>query len=183
MNNLKNSFHENLINKTIIYKNSFMELHSDIIRLPNEKQATRDYLHHPGSVAAVPILDNGKVLLVKQYRHPVGTTLLEIPAGKLEAGEDPVESIQRELTEEIGYKANRIELLLSFWSSPGFSDEILHLYLATDLEPCSAKQDDDEFIEIVTMSKEELLEYLKNEARVDGKTALAVNTLIANNKW
>ena len=169
--------------KALLYQGNFLEYHRDEVLLPNGKTSSREYLHHPGAVAAVPILDNGEIVLVRQFRYPTNSVLLELPAGKLEPGEQPEESLRRELIEEIGYQAGKIKHLISVWTSPGFTDEIIHLYLATGLRPCPGEADSDEFLELVTMTKAELLSHLKSPGIIDGKTALTLAILELNNLW
>lgn len=166
-----------------IHQGNFLEFHRDRVLLPNGKTATREYIKHPGAVAALPLLNDGSVLLVKQFRYPTGQTLLEIPAGKLEPGEDPVACMCRELAEETGYQPGGLIHLASVWTTPGFTDEIIHLYLATRLEPAFLERDADEFLEIVRLSKSELLDYLNNGTVVDGKTVLAVSLMEMKKLW
>ena len=105
--------------KALLYQGNFLEYHRDEVLLPNGKTSSREYLHHPGAVAAVPILDNGEIVLVKQFRYPTNSVLLEIPAGKLEPGEAPEECLRRELIEEIGYQASEVKHLISVWTYSG----------------------------------------------------------------
>jgi ADP-ribose pyrophosphatase len=169
--------------KEIKYQGKYLEYHLDEVILPDGRTSTREYLHHPGAIAAVPLLDDGQVVMVKQFRYPTGSVLLEIPAGKLEAGETPDQCVERELIEEIGYKPDQISHLISIWTTPGFTDEIIHLYLATGLKPCRSHLDSDEFLEVVVMTKEELLDHLHSGAVVDGKTSLALFILEARKLW
>jgi ADP-ribose pyrophosphatase len=109
---------------------------------PDGHRFERDLVHHPGAVSVVPLLDNGQVVLVRQYRAPIGRELLEIPAGKRDVqGEAPEITAQRELGEEVGLHAGEIELLAEFYNSPGFSDEHTYTYLATELTECAAAPD------------------------------------------
>ena len=167
----------------LIHKGNYLEFYRDQVRLPNGATAFREYLHHPGAVAAVPLLQDGRVVLVRQYRYATGGIRLEIPAGKLEPGEEPEAAIRRELTEEIGYQAGEMIHLISMWTTPGFTDEIIHLYAARDLTPCSGEADSDEFLEIVTYEKAELLQLIHSGEVMDGKTALALLTLDARGLW
>lgn len=169
--------------KELIYKGNYLEYHRDHVLLPNGKTSTREYLHHPGAVAAIPLLDTGEVVMVKQFRYATGAVILEIPAGKLEKGENPTDAVRRELIEEIGYEPQQIIHLTSVWSTPGFTDEIIHLYLAQELKPCSGHLDADEFLEIVTISKPELAELLNSPGVIDGKTALALALAKMRGLW
>jgi ADP-ribose pyrophosphatase len=174
---------ETPLEKSVAYKGKFLDFHLDRVLLPNGETTTREYLHHPGAVAAIPLLDNGEIILVKQFRYPTGKVLLEIPAGKLESGEEPEECVRRELIEEIGYDPGRITHLISVWTTPGFTDEIIHLYLATDLKPCSGNLDSDEFLEVIKMKKEELLEQINSHTLMDGKTSLALAIMGLKGLW
>ncbi|MGE5581111.1 MAG: NUDIX domain-containing protein [Bacillota bacterium] len=169
--------------KVLICRGNFLELYQDQVVLPNGKVATREYLHHPGAIAAAPLLDSGEILLVKQFRYPTGSVLLEIPAGKLDPGEEPEVCVERELMEEIGYRPSQITHLISIWTTPGFTDEIIHLYLAKGLKPAFREKDSDEFLEVVAMSKEKLMEQLTALPVVDGKTALALTIMALRKLW
>ena len=169
--------------KELVYRGKFLECYVDQVILPNGKPATREYLHHPGAIAAVPVLDNGQIVLVKQFSYATGSVIMEIPAGKLEAAEKPEDCVRRELAEEIGFEPQQIIHLASVWTTPGFTDEIIHLYLAKGLKPLSLPKDSDEFLEIVTMNKEELLKKLYTDPIVDGKTALALSIIQSRKLW
>jgi ADP-ribose pyrophosphatase len=169
--------------KKLIYRGNFLECYVDQVILPNGKLTSREYLHHPGAIAAIPVLDNGEIVLVKQFRYPTGKILLEIPAGKLEAGENPEDCVRRELAEEIGYQPEQVIHLTSVWTTPGFTDEIIHLYLAKGLKPLQLEPDNDEFLEVVTMSKDELLKQLDTDPVIDGKTALALMIVELRKLW
>ena len=149
------------------------EFVTEPVDLPNGKRIALDVLRHPGASAVVPFLDDGRVVLVEQHRHAVGARLLEIPAGKLDPGESPEACAERELREETGYRAGRLERLGSIWTSPGFTDEVIHLFAAWDLEPGDQDLDGDEVIELVTLPFEEVLDGLATGI-VDGKSAAAL---------
>src|SRR5262245_61230150 len=104
---------------------------ADTIRLPDGRRRNREYLTHPGAVGVLAFANHGKILLVKQFRYPVGKFTLEIPAGKLSKGEDPLGCVRRELEEETGFVPSKVKKLLSYWPTAAFSDEVIHLYLAT----------------------------------------------------
>lgn len=174
---------ETAISKSIVHKGSFLELHWDEVRLPNGKASKREYLLHPGAAAAVPILDDGRIVLVRQFRYPTGRALLEIPAGKLDEGEDPATCIRRELSEEIGYQPGELIPLTSIWTTPGFTNEVIHLFLAKRLRAEPLNPDPDEFLETVVMTKAEVLKHLDTAEIVDAKTALAFAYLERRNLW
>ncbi len=169
--------------KELVYKGHFLEYYKDQVLLPDGRVTSREYLHHPGAIAAVPLLDNGQVLMVKQFRYPTNSILLEIPAGKLETGEEIKECVRRELMEEVGYEPEEIIHLSSVWTTPGFTDEIIHLFLAKGLKPSSNPKDNDEFLEVVAMNKEELLNHIHSGEIIDGKTALALSLMELRKLW
>ncbi len=139
---------ETTLSSEHLYQGKILNLRRDTVRLANDRQASREVVEHVDSAAAVPLLEDGRVVMVEQWRYPVGRGLLEIPAGILEAGEEPAEAMGRELTEETGYDAGRLELLLSVYLAPGYSQELIHIFLAQDLQPAHAAPDDDEIIRI-----------------------------------
>lgn len=149
------------------------ELITEPVDLPNGHRVELDLLRHPGAAAIVPFLDEDQVLLIRQYRYAVHGDLLEIPAGKLDPGEAPETCAVRELEEETGYRAGRIEKLGAIWTSPGFTDEIIHLYAAFDLERTEQRLEPDEIIELVPTRLDSALAALGTGV-VDGKSATAL---------
>ena len=139
---------ETTLSSELLYQGKILNLRRDTVRLANGRQASREVVEHVDSVAAVPLLDDGQVVLVEQWRHPVEQALLEIPAGIIDPGEQPAEAMRRELTEETGYAAGRLELLFSVYLAPGYSQELIHIFLAQDLQPAEAAPDDDEIIRV-----------------------------------
>jgi len=131
-----------------VYDGSVVSLRVDEVETAAGYRASREIVEHRGAVAAVPVLPDGDVLLVRQYRGAVGARLLEIPAGTLEPGEDPEQALQRELAEEIGMRAGRLQRLTSFLPSPGFLTEVVHVYLARDLTP-EQREAEEEDLEVV----------------------------------
>ena len=163
------------------YQGSFFSVQVDRIRLPNGREATREVVRHPGAAAVVPLKD-GAVLLVRQNRHAVGSDLLEIPAGKLDVpGEDPSDCARRELKEETGYEAGVLESLGVFYSSPGFTDERYHLYLATGLEQVgpAPEHDGGEPISAEWLRLDSALNAVTTGEIVDAKTALGLVLTLA----
>jgi len=140
---------ERTIGSRQIYMGRRVNLHLDRVVLPGGRETTREVVEHPDCVAIVAIDTEDNVILVRQFRHAVAQELLEIPAGGIEPGEDPLQSALRELEEEIGYTAGRMEQLGGFYSSPGYSTEFLHLFLARELEPGPRRSHEDEIIEVV----------------------------------
>ena len=134
----------------------------------------REVVRHSGGAGGLPIFDDGRVALVKQYRHPAGSELLEIPAGKIENNELPAVCAAREIEQEVGVRADRIEKLAEFYSTPGFCDEKLYVYLATGLTPVPQELDHDEFIRIVYLSFAEAVEMARSGEIEDSKTIVAL---------
>lgn len=131
------------------YRGDLIKVRLDTVALPNGQEITREIVEHPSSVCIVPVDADGSVLLVRQYRKAVESFLLEAPAGKMESGEDSEETALRELQEEIGHKAGRLQALGSFFVAPGWCTQTIHAYLARDLESARLDADEDEFIEVV----------------------------------
>ena len=142
--------------------------------LPNGHEIWLDIVHHPGAAAVVPFVGDAEVVLLRQYRHAAGGVILEVPAGKLDDGEPPERCAARELGEEAGYRAGRLEALGSIWTTPGFCDEVIHLFAAFDLERCSSRPEDDEVIEVIRVPLEHALELVWRGELRDAKSALAL---------
>jgi ADP-ribose pyrophosphatase len=157
-----------------VYKGRAVAFHVDTVRLPNKKTAVREYLHHHGAVGVLPFLDKHTVVLVRQYRYPVGQVTLEMPAGKLDPGEDHLVCVKRELREETGFTARRIRHLVDFWPTCAFSDELLRLYIADGLKPGKVSPDSDEFIEAVAVPYKEALDLVWTGRIKDSKTVIAL---------
>lgn len=156
-----------------IFQGKVISLQVDTVQLPNGNTATREVVRHPGAVAVLA-LHEGKLVVVDQYRQPMGRCEVEIPAGKLEPGEDPLEAAIRELQEETGYSCGEIKHLQSFYTSPGFADELIHLYVTEDLTAGEMAPDDDEFLENSELTLEEAYRYIQEGRISDAKTIMAV---------
>lgn len=165
---------ERMVEHTVPYEGVIVDVNLDKAELPNGRLAMREVVVHPGGVAALPMNDDGTVTLVCQYRYPFSRVLTEIPAGKLGKGEDPREGILRELHEEIGAQVGELIELGCMYSSPGFCQEVIYLYLAKNLTYGECDPDEDEFLEIVRVPFEELLEQVMDGTIKDGKTVAAV---------
>lgn len=170
---------EKTISTEEIFKGKIISLQVEDVELPNGKTSKREIVKHPGAVAVIAVTDEGKIVLVEQYRKAMERTLVEIPAGKLEKGEDPAECARRELEEETGYECKEMEWLVSFYTSPGFADEIVHLYVAKGLsqKEDAAGLDEDEFVNVEEVTLEEAIAYVKEKKIYDAKTAYAIQYL------
>ncbi len=144
------------------------------VRLPGGRETELDIVRHPGAAAVVPFLDEDHVLLIRQYRHAAGGTILEVPAGKLDPGETPERCAVRELEEEAGRRAGRLEKLGWIFTTPGFTDEVIHLFAAYELAPVPTRHEPDEVIELVPMPFAEALELVWRGELTDAKSALAL---------
>ncbi|MDF2922049.1 MAG: ADP-ribose pyrophosphatase [Paenibacillaceae bacterium] len=168
-----NKFEEVTISTNPIFKGKIISVQVDQVRLPNGETASREIVRHPGAVAVIALVDD-RMLVVEQYRKPFEKNLVEVPAGKLDAGEEPLAAAIRELEEETGYRAGNIRLLNSFYTSPGFADEKIYLYLAEELVKGEAHLDEDEFLDCTAITLEEAERYM-DEGRIgDAKTIMAV---------
>lgn len=172
MNNLE----EKTISTQQIFSGRVISLQVDEVQLPNGKQSKREIVKHPGAVAVIAVTPENKIVMVEQYRKALERTIVEIPAGKLEKGEDPKICAMRELEEETSYQCEKLEWLTSFYTSPGFADEIIHVYMATGLskKQTAASLDEDEFVELLEVSLEEALQLVKEQRIFDAKTVYAV---------
>jgi len=157
-----------------LYEGRVVSLRVDRVKLPSGRSTIREVVEHAPVVAIVPLDGEGNVLLVRQYRLPVKRSLLEIPAGGVDPGESAEEAAQRELQEEVGERAGRLEHLCSLFLSPGYSDEYMHLYLATELEPSVLKADVDESIEVVRLPLSEALQLIERGEICDAKTIVGL---------
>jgi len=148
------------------------------VLLPGGEESTREIVLHAGAVAIVAIDDDDNLYMVRQYRKPLERTLVEIPAGTMEEGEEPLQCAQRELEEEVGMKAEHWEKLLSYYSAPGFCNECLHLFLATGLTPGVAHLDADEFVERVVMPLDQAAKAVESGEIADGKSIIGILCLL-----
>lgn len=166
-------FEEVTVESTDIFKGKVISLQVDTVTLPDGSTATREIVRHPGAVAVLAIHDC-KMIVVDQYRKPLGRSQIEIPAGKLDPGEEPETAARRELAEETGYKAEHLVHLSSVYTSPGFADEIIHIYAADHLTPGEMHTDEDEFLEVLEITLEEAFEAMRDGRISDAKTVNAI---------
>lgn len=168
------NYEEKTLSIQQIYDGNIIKVEKQTVSLPDGKEATRDIVRHPGASAVIPLNEKGELYMVTQYRKPIEKVSLEIPAGKLDKGEDPAVCAKRELKEETGLEAGKIQHLVSIHSTPGFSDEVLHLYLATDLAEGDACADEDEFISSERIPVGKLVDMVLNHEITDAKTIIGV---------
>jgi ADP-ribose pyrophosphatase len=165
-----------------IYQGRIVNLMVDSITTAKGIDTVREVFHHPGGAAVIPLLAEGDVLLVRQFRYPMQESLLELPAGKIDPGETPESTAHRELAEEVGYTSGRLTKLTEFYTTPGFCDERLFLFLAEELWPCQKEQDEDEEIEICRYSLHVLSDLIRTGAIVDAKTIIGIQHLLLSRR-
>ncbi len=157
-----------------IFSGKVLTLNIDTVRLPNGVTVDLEIVRHPGAAAVVPLRDNGTVVLIKQFRHAAGGFIYEIPAGKLHPGEDPMHCAARELEEEIGYVAGRLERLTSILTAPGFTDEVIHIYKATGMTAGRQQLDRDEVLEVLEIPLDEAIKMITAGTIRDAKTIVGL---------
>ncbi|MCR5066567.1 MAG: NUDIX hydrolase [Erysipelotrichaceae bacterium] len=162
-----------ILKEEVIYEGRVCRLTHDTVTFDDNTIGYRDVLHLNGAVGILAFRDEDHIMLVQQYRHAVEQTILELPAGMLEKGEDPAEAAGRELQEETGYKAGKLTFLTSFFTSPGVVKETIYLYLATDLTFVGQHLDSDEYLSVKTFSTEEIEQMIADNKLNDGKSVLA----------
>lgn len=165
---------EKCIKQRDMYKGLIINVRLDKAELPDGRAVPREVVEHPGGVTVIPVFPNGDVAVVTQYRYPFGELLLEVPAGKLEKGEDPAECAVRELSEETGLRADELINLGSMYPSPGFCREVLHIYLAMGLHEGEPHPDDGELLTVGRVHIDELVNRIMNDEIRDAKTISAV---------
>ncbi len=157
-----------------VYKGRVVHLVIEDVELPNGNRVPLEIIHHPGAAAVVPFTAAGEVLLVRQYRHAAGGYLLEVPAGKLDPGEAPEACALRETEEEVGYAPGHLTRLGAIYTTPGFTDEVIHLYAAHDLVPGTANLGPDEVLSVVQLPLAEALARIRRGEIQDAKTICAL---------
>ena len=164
---------EHSLSREELLKGHFLHVVRETVRLPDGGTATREFVLHPGAVAVVPFLDDGRIVLERQYRHATGRVMIEIPAGKLDAGESPLVCGQRELLEETGYVAREWAPAFTMYPTVAYSDEAIHIWFARGLTMRKAQLDQGEFLEVFTATPEEFLGWCRDGQVVDSKTLAA----------
>ena len=166
------SYTEKTINSTEIFSGKVITLRTEDVSLPDGNVGYREIIHHPGGVGIVALTDDNKILMVKQFRKAIEKEIYELPAGKLEKGEDPLVCGKRELEEETGYTAKEFVPLGFLYPSPGITDEITYVYLAWGLEKGNKNLDEDEFLDVCEMTIDEVYSQIMNNSINDAKTVI-----------
>lgn len=165
---------EKLLSTQRMYAGKVLRLDLDTVELPNGQTADLEIIRHPGAAAIVPIKDDGRVVLIRQLRHAASGFIYEIPAGKLDRMEHPKVCAERELEEEVGYRAGRLDLLTSIWTAPGFTDEVIHIFKGTELKPGRQQLDRDEVLEVVEWPLEKAIAGIQDGTIRDAKTIIGL---------
>ncbi|CAD2073655.1 ADP-ribose pyrophosphatase [Jeotgalicoccus coquinae] len=173
---------ENTRSREDIYDGKIIDVKKLTVELPNGKEAYREVVYHKGAVAVIAV-DGESMYFVKQFRISTEEVLLEVPAGKIEIDEHPDETVKKELKEEIGGESDKIEKLYEFYVSPGFSNELIHLYEAADVSFSDSQLEDDEFLDIVKVPLTELKDRMHKGEFRDGKTLVAVHHVLLSNGY
>lgn len=165
---------EHQLSSRAVYDGRLLHVREDAVRLPNGREATREYITHPGAVVVVPVLDSGDILLVRQFRYPLRREFYELPAGKIDAGEDPLRCGQRELLEETGFVADAWRYLTTLHPCIGYSDERILVYLARGLVEHGHRRDEDEFLDNTVLPLEQAMSWVREGRISDAKTLIGL---------
>jgi ADP-ribose diphosphatase len=174
---------EKVVSSEMIYKGRAVTLRKDIVDLPSGRRTSREIMEHPGSVAIVPSLDDGGLLFIRQFRLATRGTIWEIPAGTLETGENPEDCARRELEEETGYRAGKLEHLFDAYPAPGYSMELMHFFLATSLEKGEQRTEEDEIIKVEPIEPETVSRMILSNEIMDAKSIAAIGFLQATGRF
>ncbi len=171
---------EKKVSGNLVYRGRIINLRVDNIRLPGGSRTIREVVEHAPAVGIIAEAENGDIFLVRQYRYPAGEFLLEIPAGIIEESEKPSDTARREMQEEIGFNARKVSEVMRFYTSPGFSNEMLVIFHAEDLVPSEKDRDPDEFMDVVRLSMGELRQAVESGKIKDAKTISSIFWYLAN---
>ena len=165
---------ESTISSKKVYDGSFLDVRKDIVNLPDGKTSTREWINHPGAACIIPLMPNGKLALIKQYRYPVKSIMIELPAGKIDAGENPETCALRELEEEIGFSAGKLTFVSKIYPAIGFANEEMSIFLAENLSKSEKNTDHDEFIELLPTTVEDAVRMVWDRKITDVKTIIGI---------
>jgi ADP-ribose pyrophosphatase len=163
---------EHLVDSRSAYSGEFLNVQSDTVRLPDASHATREYIRHPGAVVILPVFDDGTILLERQFRYPLNRVFIEFPAGKIDPGEAPLDCARRELREETGYTAQDWRFVCTIHNAIAYSDEHLEIYLARGLTAGKSALDQGEFLDVMTATEAELMQWVRDGQITDVKTVI-----------
>jgi len=178
--NREDSLEEKTLSSAYIYQGKIINLRHDKVKLPDDRETIREIVEHPGAVAILALTEKKEIVMIRQFRKPADEVLWELPAGTLEEGENLVSCARRELEEETGYYPRKIKKLITFFSTPGFCNEKLTLFLAEDLEKKNKNEDADEFIEVELIKPNEALRLVKENVIKDAKTIIGILYLLVS---
>ncbi len=165
---------EKTLHSELVWQGRLLKVMRDQVELPNGDLAHREYILHPGAAVILPVESDGRLILIEQYRHALKRTFLEVPAGKRDKGEDPLVTAHRELEEETGFRAGKMEYMTQIHPVIGYANEVMHLYRATELTPGPQRLDPEEFLEVQTFSSDELKIKVRNGEITDVKTLISL---------
>lgn len=177
---------ETKVDGKLVYDGNFLKVQKDTVRLPNGNTSTREYIFHPGAAVIIPLFEDGTVLLERQFRYPMHQVFIEFPAGKIEKSEpDALKTAKRELAEETGYTAKDWQFVCTIHNAIGYSDEHLDLFLARDLTQGERHLDTDEFLDLIRVPVDELMQWVKEGKITDVKTMICAFWLekIIKGEW
>jgi ADP-ribose pyrophosphatase len=163
-----------LLKRDEIYRGVVVNLRVDSIRLPSGRTAVREVIHHPGGVVVLPVLDDGRIVLVRQFRYALGKFILELPAGKLDLGKPPMETIRIELEEEAGCRAGSIRPLFDIYTTPGICDEVIHCFVADGLTPVDRRPEEGEHMTVEAYTPQECIRMIEAGEIPDAKTIVGI---------
>lgn len=168
------SLEEKKLSSKKIFQGKLINLFLDYVKLPNGETSTREWVDHPGAVCIIPILPSGEICLIRQYRYGPRQEFIEIPAGKIDKGEKPLDCARRELSEEIGYAAKKLTFLTKIYPAIGFSNEMMWMYLGENLNKTERNLDQDEFLELVPVTIQQAFDWVKSGRISDVKTIIGI---------